>query len=509
MKKIEFTQNQLDILNDYSNNIIVSAGAGTGKTGVLVEKIQRELENNTSYKTIAGITFTIKAANEIKDRLLLENNDEVFIGTNNSFAIQEIITPFMWDIYGLQYRTDFDTNYLHKVNSFQEGLEYMKTNKAICSYGDIKKNFVFELALDILKKSQSAQLYLQSKYFKIFIDEYQDCDEAMNNLFMQINHDLNIKLFIVGDEKQSIYMWKGAVPSLFQSLMDKGIFKVYKIDLNFRCSQQIQNMSNILFDRTSDLYKSCDDKDSVNILKYQNEIKFQKINESLNKDLKTAVLAKTKKEAIKICTELNKLGNDFIYIPQLPIDDLTSRDSWIYKAISDFYFLKNIYNFYEYMPIVGNEKENLDMKDIKELQTILNDLFLLVSNKELFNSKLNEIANFFDCECNNDIVDLLLETLVKDENKIAFSNTINKNQTLTLHSSKGKEFEQVIIFADDFNDVETDEGTLNLLYVAITRAKHRLIIATSSYDVPLIGSFLKNRFELLHIKSVDIINIIK
>lgn len=63
--------------------------------------------------------------------------------------------------------------------------------------------FIFQLALEILQKSTACQLYLKAKYFKIYVDEYQDCDKDMHALFMYICEILNIDTFVVGDEKQS------------------------------------------------------------------------------------------------------------------------------------------------------------------------------------------------------------------------------------------------------------------------------------------------------------------
>ena len=85
-------------------------------------------------------------------------------------------------------------------------------------------------------------------------------------------------------------------------------------------------------------------------------------------------------------------------------------------------------------------------------------------------------------------------------NKVTFYNMGKNNQSMTLHSSKGKEFEQVIIFADDFENVEQSEETLNLLYVAITRAKQKLIILTNGYNTNLM-LFLKAKFEKAKIKG--------
>ena len=81
-----------------SGNLIVRASAGTGKTHTMVSKIMHDIEENHTHKVVAAITFTIKAAAEIKERLNIDVSNH-FIGTNNSFAIEEIIKPFMKDVY--------------------------------------------------------------------------------------------------------------------------------------------------------------------------------------------------------------------------------------------------------------------------------------------------------------------------------------------------------------------------------------------------------------------------
>ena len=214
---------QNEIINT-KGNLVVMASAGTGKTHTMVNKIEKEIEENKSHKVIAAITFTIKAAEEIKDRLSIDTYEH-FIGTNNSFAINEIIKPFMKDIYGEKYNIDMDTDYLIKIKDFNEGLNRIESFATLCSYRDNKGNFIFDLANEIVKKSKACQLYLKSKYFKIYIDEYQDCDKSMHNFFMFLCDNLKIETFIVGDEKQSIYMWRGAYPEAFKSIKNKENFK--------------------------------------------------------------------------------------------------------------------------------------------------------------------------------------------------------------------------------------------------------------------------------------------
>ena len=69
-----------------------------------------------------------------------------FIGTNNSFVIEEVIKPFMKDIFGLEYEIDMDTNYSIKIDNFIDGINKIKLEGILCSYINPKKNFIFELA---------------------------------------------------------------------------------------------------------------------------------------------------------------------------------------------------------------------------------------------------------------------------------------------------------------------------------------------------------------------------
>ena len=181
-------------------NLIVRASAGTGKTHTMVSKIMYDIEYQHTHKVVAAITFTIKAANEIKERLTIDTSSH-FIGTNNSFVIEEIIKPFMKDVFGKAYKQDMNTDYSVKVNTFDEGVAKIRDEQVLCSYVNSMENFIFQLALDILKKSKACQLYLQAKYFKLYVDEYQDCDKDMHALFMYICESLNIDTFVVGDEK--------------------------------------------------------------------------------------------------------------------------------------------------------------------------------------------------------------------------------------------------------------------------------------------------------------------
>ena len=143
---------------DTPGNLIVRASAGTGKTHTMVAKIATEIEHNHTPKSLAAITFTIKAAQEIKDRLTIDSSRH-FIGTNNSFVIEEIIKPFLKDVYGAEFEVDMSTDYSIRIDTFEAGLDKVKREQVLCSYTDSKKNFVFDLALDVIMKSSACRLY--------------------------------------------------------------------------------------------------------------------------------------------------------------------------------------------------------------------------------------------------------------------------------------------------------------------------------------------------------------
>src|SRR5690606_20972280 len=120
------------------------------------------------------------------------------------------------DQYSSEFIIEFGRNF--KFETTQEGLEQLRTDHIMGTYRNNKKNFIFELALIILDKSRAAREYLQAKYEMIFIDEYQDSDKDMHKLFMYFYEHLNLKLFIVGDEKQAIYHWRGAEEDIFERI---------------------------------------------------------------------------------------------------------------------------------------------------------------------------------------------------------------------------------------------------------------------------------------------------
>ena len=472
---------------DIKGNLIVRASAGTGKTYTLVSKIEKEIKENYTHKSIAAITFTIKAANEIRERMSIDLSEH-FIGTNNSFVIEEIIKPFMKDAYGLCFDRDMSTDYSIKIKTYEEGIEQIKRQGIISSYENAKENFVFDLAQNIVKMSKACKLYLKSKYFKIYIDEYQDCDKSMNDLFMYFCDKLHIDIFIVGDEKQSIYTWRGACPKGFTEVWNKKEFKKKRLLDNFRSVIQIQNYSNLLFEETSSLYNKINDLNNIILLQTVEDKWETTVISKLDLNKGFALLRFTNKNAKFGAEILSRAGLECVYIPPLPIANVTTEVGWLYMAIAKYSLLEkfSVYDFIADIPSEGEENNHV----ISTMKGYLNNIKKSCANKGCFYKNVSKLVQYFGYQTKNKDLDKLYQTITDASFHVAFESEKYKNVAMTLHSSKGLEFEQVVIFAEDYD--LSDKTKLYNHYVAVTRAKSKLIIV-----------YTDNVFSRLYIKTVS------
>ena len=493
---------QEEIVNT-SGNLIVRASAGTGKTHTMVRKIAKEINENRTHKVVAAITFTIKAAQEIKDRLSVDVTRH-FIGTNNSFVIEEIIKPFMKDVYGSDYDLDMSTDYSKeaKVDTFSEAIEKIKTEGILCSYTDNKKNFIFELAQEIMEKSTACRLYLQAKYFKIYIDEYQDCDESMHKLFMYLCDTLKIKTFVVGDEKQSIYIWRGAHPDAFVSIWGKSNFTSKFMGDNFRSCKQIQNYSNLLYDETRNLYSPTPELNNIMWLSTTSTAWASEALKYIDPNKKSALLRFSNDNTRLGAGELSANGVDYTYIPQTPIAEITTDTAWLYSAIAKYLIIEkySAYDLISEIPVEGNETHKI----VSTIKKMLKKVEQSVNDENNFYLATNDLATYLGYATKNEHLKKLFETVTDKKYHVAFEPDKYQHVAITFHSSKGLEFEQVIVFAEDYR--LSDVSSLCNHYVAVTRAKSKLIIVKqNSYNANCFQVNLEKLFAKSGVKINDVL----
>lgn len=464
-------------------NIVISASAGTGKTYTTIQRIIKDAKENTNYQTFAAITFTRKAAKEIVNRLG-PNKGDGFIGTNDNYIWVEIIQPFMYDIYGKNFKIEIKPDFSDEnhINDYHEGIEKIKDTQLMCKYDDNHKNFAFQLALEILENSKSARRYMKAKYYRIYIDEYQDSDVDMHRFFMYLSDELEIPLFIVGDSKQSIYGWRGAYSDGFKSLFTKENFRKYDLWHNFRSNKIIQNYSNIFMDSVRKHYQEADFSNEVIAYKFRsNSEAINYISRWIDVNKKCSFLNFSNDNARMWSRLLGDAGIPFVYVPGSPLDfsNLESEHIWIARALAN-YFIQQRYSEYDF----GDEIPMPDAYRIKDIRSILEAIKKAQDNESIFEENCIILYDYLgykeDLEKIKNEIDVLFDVINDDQYIPTYNQGRYKLTAGTIHSSKGLEFEQVIINARDYNF--TSEDIRYLHYVAVSRPEERLlVIAQNSF----------------------------
>lgn len=499
MKTYDLTKEQIEIIED-SSSIVVSASAGTGKTFVITQKIEYEIKNNQNFQKIAAITFTNKAADELNNRLK-RNNEGNFIGTIHNFVLYEIINPFFKDVYDLKYEGEVSYSTTLKFLTIKDGINKLSELGQVGNYYYNKKSFIFELALSIIKNSEACQLFLKSKYYKIFIDEYQDCDISMHELFLYILIFLHIPLVIVGDEKQSIYSWRGAKPELFKLLLKSKMFNRYQLTENFRSDASIQNYANLIFGYKVNTYKEAESNNVLFLIadKFNNVV--LNVLDYIDNNASLAILTR-KNDIVKIIGDiLNKNGIKCAIIQKSPIENIQNKDSNIYLSIAKYIIVKG-YSAYDFSRDIDLENKYKEVS-LEELKMYLNK-FNEISDKS-YKEVVCSIVKLFKLDFNEELYSKLEETINNNIFHYGFNIDQYQNVVMTIHAAKGLEYEQVILFANDFDFTSPENRELH--YVASTRAKSKLIIiAYNDWKSNKFWTYLNSRAE---IEGVELDKIIK
>ncbi len=264
--------------------LIVIAGAGSGKTRVITSRMAHLILNkNSPAKSIVALTFTNKAANEMKERLksFLENNLNStyiklpYVGTFHSYCLlllrtnqkslnienfsildgddQKSLIKKILKKFGLEKQ--FSVNeILYEISNFKNKLNYEDEElitpivKEIYLEYESEKTMAHcfdfdDLLLEVLKIFKTNPEFkknFQNRVRHLLIDEYQDTNmvqhELLKNMALNEKNKFNINsICAVGDEDQSIYSWRGAMATNMQKFQqDFKPVKLIKIEQNYR-----------------------------------------------------------------------------------------------------------------------------------------------------------------------------------------------------------------------------------------------------------------------------------
>ncbi len=291
----KLNESQLKPVLDTDGYVLVIAGAGSGKTRVLTSRIAYlMLEKDVRASEILAITFTNKAANEMKERLssIVDGVDYMWCSTIHSMCVKILRSS----IDKLGYNKDFsiyDDSDKDKVlkricqsmgleadkyvktakiyissakNSYQTPQEFAKNNignpniKIFCEIMTQYEDTLFRSnALDfddLLVKTVKIFIdypeiaeYYSRKFKYIHVDEFQDTNRVQF-LIVKLLARAHGNLFVVGDDDQSIYGWRGAE---IENILDfDKIFrgtKIYKLERNYRSTKKILNLANKVIEK--------------------------------------------------------------------------------------------------------------------------------------------------------------------------------------------------------------------------------------------------------------------
>lgn len=272
--------------------VLVSAGAGSGKTRVLTSRIAYLIsECGVSPYNILAITFTNKAANEMRKRVSLyaENGENVFISTFHAFCVRVLRENVEKLQLGLTKNfTIYADNEKEKIakeaikniecddeNFFKEvlkqvgyfkngnvsleefvskytgncGAENLKT--AITNYNNllIKNNAldfddILQHCLKLFRENADVLDSYQERFKYIHIDEFQDTNKVQYDIVKLLAKKYG-NIMIVGDEDQCIYGWRGAsIENITNFYKDFPNYKLFKLEQNYRSSKKIIKCAN-------------------------------------------------------------------------------------------------------------------------------------------------------------------------------------------------------------------------------------------------------------------------
>jgi len=292
----ENTQNMVDlkVLNKEQKEAveflggqqIIVAGAGSGKTKVLTYKIAYLISKGYKPESILALTFTNKAANEMKERikqLIGKKAETLWMGTFHSiFArilrteakffnyqsnfsiydtedslslVNNILTNLNIEVEGttpnaIRHRISFLKNHMIMPDEYQSRIAKSPIEKKIAEvFKEYQIRLVANNALDfedlLLKpielfnsKPQILQKYKQ-KFHYILVDEFQDTNKAQYEI-IKLLESRNCKLSVVGDDAQSIYSWRGASLDNMKSFQKEfKNHKIFRLEQNYRSTKTI------------------------------------------------------------------------------------------------------------------------------------------------------------------------------------------------------------------------------------------------------------------------------
>ena len=233
----------------YTNErfLFLLAGAGSGKTRVVIERIKHLLKQGIDENDILALTFTHKAAEEMKHRI---GHHDISIHTFHQFCLKELkkLTDYKYAIFQ-EDQTNFTKKELLSFTLYKNSMYKKRKPKTYHAYqrylNDNQLKDFDDILLDYLAYMNT---HKYQSYAYIFVDEFQDTNELQYHILKKL---INQQTYVlcVGDPDQSIYQFRGADASIINMYIKDYNATVLKLLINYRSNKTIINHANRLIKR--------------------------------------------------------------------------------------------------------------------------------------------------------------------------------------------------------------------------------------------------------------------
>ena len=387
--------------------VLILAGAGSGKTRVLTTRIGHLIEDKgVQPANILAITFTNKAANEMRERVeeTLESDasdmwistfhsccvrilrkDINRIGYNRSFVIYDsadqvtLVKDCLKEL-NLNDKVFEPKMIISTISGAKDKLYDPKQFKAMhmndnrmskiadvyALYQDrLKRNSALDFddlifkTVELLKSDKEVLDYYRNRFKYIMVDEYQDTSKAQYELIKILAKE-HQNICVVGDDDQSIYGWRGAdIRNILEFEKDYDDVHVVKLEQNYRSTQIILDAANTVISNNIERKRLWSEKKDGELIKIQ--VAQDEIEES---DFVADMIA-------KISREQNRSYKDFAVLYRAnaqsrSVEDALNRSQIPYNIYggTKFYERKEIKDLIAYLRVIQNPQDDISIKRI-------------------------------------------------------------------------------------------------------------------------------------------------
>lgn len=397
---------QLEAVEHKDGPCLVLAGAGSGKTKVLTQRIINLIDSGVSPYNILAITFTNKAAKEMKNRVENELGgvtDSIFIGTFHSFGLRILRENYI-DIGYTSNITILDTDdakaivkrilkengydpakyeirtIINKISSAKNdgispdeytklflndldiviGLVYKEYTKLLKDNNSVDFDDLLLKPVELLKKNKIILEKYQERFKYILVDEYQDTNSIQYELCKLLASRYK-NIFVVGDANQSIYSFRNAdYRNILNFEKDYKNTNVILLEENYRSTNNILKAANSVIKNNSEgkklnLWSSKRDGELIDYIRCEDEIK--EANFVINK-IKDLVSNGYKYSDIAVLYRTNAQSR--------VVEDAFVRNNIPHNIIGSYYFYnrKEIKDLIAYLKLIYNPCDSVSLERI-------------------------------------------------------------------------------------------------------------------------------------------------